>query len=194
MRIAESAEAATRCFTARRAALPALSRLEPLTLLEDATVPRSRIAEMVDYIQELAKRSPAEDRHVRPRRRRQPASDRGARPSGRGRGAAAPVPRSMRSSRGRSSSTARSPASTESASRSCATSSASSAPSTWRCCGGSRPRSTRTASSTPESSVHDHGVHHAAERSRGPRDRSLPNCSTDAFPAASVCPPARHTS
>ena len=32
---------------ARRAALPALSRLAPLLILEDATVPRSRIAEMV---------------------------------------------------------------------------------------------------------------------------------------------------
>jgi glycolate oxidase len=34
--------------------LPALSRLEPLTILEDATVPRSRIAEMVARIQEIA--------------------------------------------------------------------------------------------------------------------------------------------
>jgi glycolate oxidase len=41
---------------ARRAVLPALSRLEPLTILEDATVPRSRIAEMVSRIQEIAKR------------------------------------------------------------------------------------------------------------------------------------------
>ena len=41
---------------ARRAALPALSRLEPLTILEDATVPRSRIAEMVECIQEIAQR------------------------------------------------------------------------------------------------------------------------------------------
>ena len=39
---------------ARRAALPALSRLQPLTILEDATVPRSRIAEMVERIQEIA--------------------------------------------------------------------------------------------------------------------------------------------
>jgi glycolate oxidase len=56
MRIAESPEAATEVLEARRAALPSLSRLEPLTLLEDATVPRSRIAEMVEYIQEVAHR------------------------------------------------------------------------------------------------------------------------------------------
>jgi glycolate oxidase len=56
VRIAESPEAASEVLHARRAALPALSRLEPLTLLEDATVPRSRIAEMVDFIQEVAQR------------------------------------------------------------------------------------------------------------------------------------------
>jgi glycolate oxidase len=56
VRIAESPEAANEILEARRAALPALSRLEPLTLLEDATVPRSRIAEMVDFIQEVAER------------------------------------------------------------------------------------------------------------------------------------------
>ena len=46
VRIAESPEAASEVLEARRAALPALSRLEPLTMLEDATVPRSRVAEM----------------------------------------------------------------------------------------------------------------------------------------------------
>lgn len=56
VRIAESPEAASEVLEARRAALPALSRLEPLTLLEDATVPRSRIAEMVSFIQEVAER------------------------------------------------------------------------------------------------------------------------------------------
>ena len=56
MRIAESAGGGGRVLEARRAALPALSRLEPLTLLEDATVPRSRIAEMVECIQEVAAR------------------------------------------------------------------------------------------------------------------------------------------
>jgi glycolate oxidase len=52
--IAESEEEAAGLLQARRAVLPALSRLEPLTLLEDATVPRSRIAEMVKRIQEIA--------------------------------------------------------------------------------------------------------------------------------------------
>jgi glycolate oxidase len=56
VRIAESPEAAAEVLEARRAALPSLSRLEPLTLLEDATVPRSRIAEMVEYVQEVAER------------------------------------------------------------------------------------------------------------------------------------------
>jgi glycolate oxidase len=56
IRIAESPEAAAEVLEARRAALPSLSRLEPLTLLEDATVPRSRIAEMVEYIQDVAER------------------------------------------------------------------------------------------------------------------------------------------
>jgi glycolate oxidase len=56
VRIAESPEAAAEVLEARRAALPSLSRLEPLTLLEDATVPRSRIAEMVEYVQEVAQR------------------------------------------------------------------------------------------------------------------------------------------
>ncbi len=56
VRIAESPEAAAEVLEARRAALPSLSRLEPLTLLEDATVPRSRIAEMVEFVQEVAQR------------------------------------------------------------------------------------------------------------------------------------------
>ena len=98
VRIAESPEAADEVLEARRAALPALSRLEPLTILEDATVPRSRIAEMVECIQEVAAAPRAQDRHVRPRGRRQPASDRGPRRRGRGRGATAPTPPSMRSS------------------------------------------------------------------------------------------------
>jgi glycolate dehydrogenase FAD-linked subunit len=54
VRIAESEAEAADVLQARRAVLPALSRLEPLTILEDATVPRSRIAEMVARIQEIA--------------------------------------------------------------------------------------------------------------------------------------------
>src|SRR3954469_12145036 len=56
VRIAASAAEAADVLEARRAVLPALSRLEPLTILEDATVPRSRIAEMVGRIQEIAQR------------------------------------------------------------------------------------------------------------------------------------------
>jgi len=56
VRIAASEAEATEVLQARRAVLPALSRLEPLTILEDATVPRSRIAEMVARIQEIAER------------------------------------------------------------------------------------------------------------------------------------------
>jgi glycolate oxidase len=56
VRIAAGEAEAADVLQARRAVLPALSRLEPLTILEDATVPRSRIAEMVQRIQEIARR------------------------------------------------------------------------------------------------------------------------------------------
>jgi glycolate oxidase len=56
VRIAGSPAEASEVLEARRAALPSLSRLEPLTILEDATVPRSRIAEMVAHIQQVARR------------------------------------------------------------------------------------------------------------------------------------------
>jgi glycolate dehydrogenase FAD-linked subunit len=55
VRIAETEAEAAGVLQARRAVLPALSRLEPLTILEDATVPRSRIAEMVERIQQIAR-------------------------------------------------------------------------------------------------------------------------------------------
>jgi glycolate oxidase len=54
--LAESAERSEALLTARRATLPALSRLGSLTILEDATVPRPRLAEMVDRINEIAGR------------------------------------------------------------------------------------------------------------------------------------------
>src|SRR3954447_22449816 len=54
--IAATADEAADLLQARRAVLRALSRLEPLTILEDATVPRSRIAEMVARIHEIAQR------------------------------------------------------------------------------------------------------------------------------------------
>ncbi|WML43484.1 glycolate oxidase subunit GlcD [Neobacillus sp. PS3-40] len=42
--------------TARRTALSALARLKPTTILEDATVPRSEIARMVNAINDIAKK------------------------------------------------------------------------------------------------------------------------------------------
>ncbi|MEH7226258.1 glycolate oxidase subunit GlcD [Bacillus sp. JJ1566] len=53
---AESEEEAESLRTARRAALSALARLKPTTILEDATVPRSEIANMVKAIGEIAKK------------------------------------------------------------------------------------------------------------------------------------------
>ncbi|HEX5598219.1 MAG TPA: FAD-linked oxidase C-terminal domain-containing protein [Micromonosporaceae bacterium] len=43
-------------LAARRCSLPALSRLGALTILEDATVPRPRLAEMVERIEQIATR------------------------------------------------------------------------------------------------------------------------------------------
>jgi glycolate oxidase len=54
--VAEDAARAERILAARRAALPSLSRLGRVTLLEDATVPRSEIATMVERIEAIAER------------------------------------------------------------------------------------------------------------------------------------------
>ncbi|WP_449539632.1 glycolate oxidase subunit GlcD [Ferdinandcohnia sp. Marseille-Q9671] len=56
VKAAESEEEAEALRTARRAALSALARLKPTTILEDATVPRSEIANMVQAIEEIAKK------------------------------------------------------------------------------------------------------------------------------------------
>lgn len=53
--IAHSEEEASALLTARRAALSALARLSPTTILEDATVPRSEIANMVRAIEDIAR-------------------------------------------------------------------------------------------------------------------------------------------
>jgi glycolate oxidase len=55
VRTATEAAAADRLWSARRAALPALARLGPVLILEDATVPRSRLAEMVRAIERAAR-------------------------------------------------------------------------------------------------------------------------------------------
>ncbi|MFS0861867.1 glycolate oxidase subunit GlcD [Fredinandcohnia sp. 179-A 10B2 NHS] len=56
VKAAESEEEAEALRTARRAALSALARLKPTTILEDATVPRSEIAKMVKAIEEIAEK------------------------------------------------------------------------------------------------------------------------------------------
>ena len=53
---AQSAEERNRVWEARRAALSALARLRPTTVLEDATVPRSKIPHMVKAINDIAKK------------------------------------------------------------------------------------------------------------------------------------------
>lgn len=54
--LAQSADEAGRLATARRAAFSALARIAPTTILEDATVPRSHLAEMIRFIQETGAR------------------------------------------------------------------------------------------------------------------------------------------
>ena len=56
VRVAQTAEESLRLATARRSAFSALARVAPTTILEDVTVPRSELAGMVAFIQELAKR------------------------------------------------------------------------------------------------------------------------------------------
>jgi glycolate oxidase len=43
-------------LAARRAALPALAQLSPTTVLEDATVPRSKVPDMIRAIRSIAER------------------------------------------------------------------------------------------------------------------------------------------
>lgn len=52
--IAKTKEEGMSLMEARRAAVPALSRLKPTTFLEDATVPRSNLTKMVTAIEEIA--------------------------------------------------------------------------------------------------------------------------------------------
>ncbi|WP_239615097.1 FAD-linked oxidase C-terminal domain-containing protein [Cohnella mopanensis] len=54
--VAETREHADKLLTARRSAFTALARIRPTTILEDATVPRSRIADMVLRINEIARK------------------------------------------------------------------------------------------------------------------------------------------
>lgn len=54
VQVAATPEEGQKLLAARRSALAALSRLRPTTILEDATVPRSRLAEMVEAIQRIS--------------------------------------------------------------------------------------------------------------------------------------------
>jgi len=54
--LAETAEQAARLATARRAAFSALARVSPTTILEDATVPRSELTKMINFIQDVGER------------------------------------------------------------------------------------------------------------------------------------------
>ncbi len=56
VRVAQDAQEATRLASARRSAFSALARVCPTTILEDATVPRSELAEMVRFVERVAKR------------------------------------------------------------------------------------------------------------------------------------------
>lgn len=56
VQLAKTKEEAEQLTAARRTALSALSRLKPTTILEDATVPRSEIANMVKAINEIAEK------------------------------------------------------------------------------------------------------------------------------------------
>jgi glycolate oxidase len=54
VQLAESAEESIRLTSARRMAFSALARVSPTTILEDATVPRSELANMIRFIQQTA--------------------------------------------------------------------------------------------------------------------------------------------
>jgi glycolate oxidase len=54
VRVAASAEEAAKLRTARKAAFAALARVKPTTILEDATVPRSEVAPMLEEINRIA--------------------------------------------------------------------------------------------------------------------------------------------
>ena len=56
VKLAESDADRDAIFAARRAALPALAQVKPTTILEDATVPRSRIPEMLKAIKTIGEK------------------------------------------------------------------------------------------------------------------------------------------
>ena len=56
VRVARDEAEAVQLATARRSAFSALARLAPTTILEDATVPRSELARMIRFVDEVAKK------------------------------------------------------------------------------------------------------------------------------------------
>ncbi len=56
VKLAKTDEERNDLMAARRAALPALARVKPTTVLEDATVPRSRIPDMLVRLEEIAEK------------------------------------------------------------------------------------------------------------------------------------------
>lgn len=56
LKIAEDDSERENLWTARRAALSALSRVKPSTILEDATVPRSKLADLVNEVEMISRK------------------------------------------------------------------------------------------------------------------------------------------
>ena len=56
IKIAKDAAERDRIWTARRAALPALAKLRPTTFVEDATVPRDKVPDMIRAINNIAQK------------------------------------------------------------------------------------------------------------------------------------------
>jgi glycolate oxidase len=56
VRVASDEAEATKLASARRTAFSALARVAPTTILEDATVPRSELAGMIRFVEEIAKK------------------------------------------------------------------------------------------------------------------------------------------
>jgi glycolate oxidase len=56
LRVAQDEAEANKLASARRTAFSALARVAPTTILEDATVPRSELARMIRFVEEIAKK------------------------------------------------------------------------------------------------------------------------------------------
>jgi glycolate oxidase len=56
VRVARDDAEATKLASARRTAFSALARVAPTTILEDATVPRSELAGMIRFVEDIAKK------------------------------------------------------------------------------------------------------------------------------------------